>query len=240
MIENFFSNNWTIGIIGGIISGIIVYIITDRIFSKRENKEYIQKLKIANNELLYNVRPLVVEEHKPTIEILNSIINATARKYGVKKEDLYNKEDLADELIKEIVGNPFLTSENKLQYSNLCLEISNLNPSKSEIENDKKIIYITRSKDISKETLTLTLATVTALTFTLFTKIFKEDLITDDFKFDQIISIIPILISIPIISVMISKILQTIKRKKLEEQSEILKKSIEKMSTRYSKNKENN
>lgn len=230
MFESFFSNNWTIGIGGGIISGIIVYIITDRIFSKRENKEYVQKLKVANNELLYNIRPLIVEENKPTIEIFNSIINATARKYAVKKEDLYSKEDIADELIKEIVGNPFLTSENKLQYSNLCLEISNLKTPNANLESEKKIVYLNRSKDISKETLTLTLATITALTATLFIKIFDSEKLTNELNFDNIISVIPILISIPIISIMLTKIIEILKKKKEQElQSENVKKIIEKI-----------
>ena len=211
-MQEFFSNNWTIGIIGGIISGIIVYIITDRIFSKRENKEYIQKLKIANNELLYNIRPLIVEENKPTIEILNSIIRATARKYSVKIEDLYSKDDISDELIKEIIANPFLTSDNKLQYSNLCLEISKLTE-EEKTSPEHKIVYINRNKDISKETLTLTLGLVTALTSTLFIKIFKTDFI-EDIKYEEIISVLPIIIIIPILSLVLSRILQILKKEK--------------------------
>ena len=213
MIESFFSNSWTIGIIGGIISGIIVYFITDYIFSKKENKEYIQKLKIANNELLYNIRPLIVEENKPTIEILASIIKATARKYDVKVEDLYTQEDISDELIKEIIANPFLTSENKLQYSNLCLEVSALGKTKITIDENQKVRYLNRSKDVSKETLTLTLSLVTALTSTLFILIFKSDVL-GEIKFDEIIGILPLIIFIPIISLTISKVLQKLKKEK--------------------------
>jgi len=213
MIENFFSNSWTIGIFGGIISGFIVYFITDRIFSKKENKEYVQKLKIANNELLYNIRPLIVEGNKPSIEILTSIIKATSRRYDVKLADLYTQEDISDELIKEIVANPFLTSENKLQYSNLCLEISNLKKTEITIDNDPKIVYLNRNKDISKETLTLTLGLITALTSTLFIQVFKTD-IFGNIKFDEIVGILPLIIFIPVISLLISKILQKIKREK--------------------------
>src|SRR5690554_6004366 len=102
-METFFTNSWTIGIGGGIISGLIVFLVTSKIFSRRENKEYLQKIRIANNELLYAIRPLVVEQKLPTLDILNSILVSTAKKYNVQINDLYNKDAIADDLTKEVM-----------------------------------------------------------------------------------------------------------------------------------------
>ncbi len=52
---------WAIGIGGGILSGLIVAYISRLIFSKRDNREYAQKILQANNEVLYAVRPGISE-----------------------------------------------------------------------------------------------------------------------------------------------------------------------------------
>ena len=51
-----FSNEWFTGIVCGIISGIVVYWITTRAYSRKQSKEYWQRVKAANNEILYTMR----------------------------------------------------------------------------------------------------------------------------------------------------------------------------------------
>lgn len=163
MIE-FFNNAWIIGIGGGVISGFIVFIITGKIFSKRENKEYLQKIRMANNELLYAVRPLIVELRLPTWEIFQSILVSTAKKYNLKTDHLYNRTDIADDLIKEIMDNPFLTSESKLNYCKLANEIKDLRLTQFDKMHDRNnYIYIEKAKSISTEYLSLLLGVITAL-----------------------------------------------------------------------------
>lgn len=163
MLE-FFSNSWTVGIGGGIISSLIVFFMTSKIFSRRENKEYQQKVRLANNELLYAIRPLVVEKNMPTIDIINSLLRATSKKYSIQISDLYTKESIADDLTKEVMDNPFLTSESKLQYCCLTEDIKKLGVvHQYNIQPD--ISIETKSLDsFPKEFFSLTLAAITFLT----------------------------------------------------------------------------
>ena len=165
MVKNFLLNPWTIGIFGGIISGFIVFVITNRIFAKKEDKEYRQKIRLANNELLYSVRPLIVEKKIPSIEIFNSLLIATSKKYSIKIEDLYNQGDLADQLTKEIIDNSFLTSDSKLEYCALTENLKKINiESKTTEETKVGVIYIEKDKSISKNQLSVLLASMSALT----------------------------------------------------------------------------
>ena len=56
-----FNNPWFVGIGGGILSGLIVAYISRLIFSRRDNREYAQKVSQANHEVLYAVRPGISE-----------------------------------------------------------------------------------------------------------------------------------------------------------------------------------
>lgn len=217
-MESFFTNSWTIGIGGGIISGLVVFLVTSKIFSRRENKEYLQKVRIANNELLYAIRPLVVEQKLPTIEIVNSILVSTAKKYNVQITDLYKKDEIADDLTKEIMDNPFLTSESKLQYCKLTEDIKQLGiePAKPE-EHPEKIVYVQRERFISKEFFSLTLALMTTLTVGISVIFMSKDKLFTEIKAEKFdtFSIIALLTIIPIIALTASKFLEILKRREL-------------------------
>lgn len=107
------SNPWVVGIGGGILSGLFVAIITRLIFSRRDKREYIQRIQLANSEVLYAVRPGVSEGLIPNKGVVKSLISATARKYNVDKEDMLNSNDLADELIKEVMDSSFISASAK-------------------------------------------------------------------------------------------------------------------------------
>ena len=217
-METFFTNSWTIGIGGGIISGLIVFLVTSKIFSKKENKEYLQKIRIANNELLYAIRPLIVEQKLPTIEIINSILVSTAKKYSVQIGDLYKKDEIADDLTKEVMDNPFLTSESKLQYCKLTEDIKQLGiePVKNEEENEK-IVYIERDRIISKEFFSLTLSIMTTFTVGITIIFISKDKLFSEVKnekFDNI-TIITLLTFIPIFAIIASKFLEILKHREI-------------------------
>ena len=48
-MSDFWTNPWVTGIGGGIISSLIVFFVTKYFFNKKENKEYAQKVKLANS-----------------------------------------------------------------------------------------------------------------------------------------------------------------------------------------------
>lgn len=132
------NNPWITGIGGGIISSLIVFFITQYLFRKKERREYLQKIKTANNEILYSIRPLVIDKKLPTNEVVSAIRLSTAKKYGIEQEDLYNTFSLYNDLVTEIMGNSFLSSDQKLDFFNL------LKPMKSEQNTKEKVelLYI--------------------------------------------------------------------------------------------------
>ncbi|TRY30328.1 hypothetical protein [Aliiglaciecola sp. M165] len=125
------NNAWVVGIGGGILSGLLVTLITRYIFSKKDNKEYIQKLATVNREVVYALRPGISEGHIPDEEVLSSLINATARKYKVTRDDVFRPKQIAEELIKEIMDSSFISSETKKNY---CETLAHLISKKEEVE----------------------------------------------------------------------------------------------------------
>ena len=116
-----FTNPWAVGIGGGFLSGLLVTLITRVIFSRRENREYLQRVATANNEIIYSLRPSISEKNLPSREILDSLLASTARKYDVKKTDLYDAQRLVEDIIKEIMDSGFISSQQKIEF---CEQLS--------------------------------------------------------------------------------------------------------------------
>jgi len=117
------SNPWIVGIGASTVSGVIVWWITQKLFSARENKEYLQKVLSANSEVLYALRPLIAELTFPSIAIVESVISATSKKFGVKKESMNSPMQFFDELIKEVMDSNFIDSRKKVEYCNHLYEL---------------------------------------------------------------------------------------------------------------------
>lgn len=86
------------------------------IFSKRDNREYAQKISQANHEVLYAVRPGISEGVIPTNGILKSLIEATARKYSVDVSDMHDLNNVSSELIKEVMDSSFISASAKQDF----------------------------------------------------------------------------------------------------------------------------
>jgi len=110
-----------IGIGGGILSGLIVTFISRAIFSRRDRREYAQRVLSANREVIYAVRPGVPEGRLPSLDVLDFLAQATARKYGVDRKDLYGPLEVVQELTKEVMDSNFISAEVKEEYCN-CLK----------------------------------------------------------------------------------------------------------------------
>ena len=111
-----FNNPWTIGIGGGVLSGLIVTFISRFLLSRRDQREYIQKVLGANREVVYAVRPGISEGLVPTAEVLDGISEATARKFGVDRKDLHRPYEIAQELMKEVMDSSFISAKTKEEY----------------------------------------------------------------------------------------------------------------------------
>src|SRR5579862_6751073 len=82
-------NPWVVGIGGGIVSGALVAWLTHLVLAKGENKEYRGKVNNANREVIYAIRPGISEGNIPTVEVINSLVMATARRNSVSSDDMY-------------------------------------------------------------------------------------------------------------------------------------------------------
>lgn len=120
-MDDLIANPWIVGIGGGVISSLIVFFITKFFLSKKENKEYEQKVRLATNEVVYAVRPLVIDKAIPANDVLAALQSAIAVKYGVKVSDVIGIKQLVSILVLEILSNSFLNSSQKNEYCNLLM-----------------------------------------------------------------------------------------------------------------------
>ncbi|MBU5617477.1 hypothetical protein KPY62_10315 [Psychrobacter sp. TAE2020] len=115
-MTNILNNAWVVGIGGGILSGLFVAFVSRYIFSKRDNREYTQKVEAANREVIYALRPGISDGKIPIGEVLDALLNATSRRYKVSKDDIFKPKQIAEELIKEIMDSSFISSDTKQGY----------------------------------------------------------------------------------------------------------------------------
>ncbi|WP_298811237.1 hypothetical protein [uncultured Psychrobacter sp.] len=117
------NNVWVVGIGGGILSGLFVAFISRYLFAKKDNREYTQKVFAVNREIIYALRPGISEGKFPTDEVLDSLLSATARRYKVSREDVFQPKQIAEELIKEIMDSSFISSDTKQDYCDSLLHL---------------------------------------------------------------------------------------------------------------------
>jgi len=111
-------NPWIVGIGGGVLSGILVAIVSRLLLSRRDRREYAQKLLSANREVVYAIRPGISEGHIPEPHVVEALVRATARKYSIDKADLYDPAQVGEELTKEIMDSSFISAKTKQDYCN--------------------------------------------------------------------------------------------------------------------------
>lgn len=191
-----FQNSWVIGIAGGIISGLIVFFVTNLIFARRQSEEKLQRIRMANSEILYAIRPLIVSELTLSIQLLDSVINSTAKKFGLNIYEVLTHEEIANELTKEVLDNFFLTAENKLKYCDITNNIKGL---KSETKAVSTTNYRSgHAPDSEINFLSLMFSVITASTIVIITTSLKKEVFVDNSAAPNLFSLILGVTSIPI------------------------------------------
>lgn len=151
---DFIQNPWVIGIVGGVICGIIVWLLTRCAISSKGNNEYIKKVYQANDEVFLSLKPYIADKGLPDQEIIEAMIASTARKYLLKASDMYTVQIFCEELIKDITSNVYFSWEEKKRYSNdLRTFIEDLNrqtDKKTAAEIDAKVNDIEHKKRMSE------------------------------------------------------------------------------------------
>ena len=203
------NNPWVTGIGGGIISSLIVFFVTRYFFGKREKREYLQKIETANNEILYSIRPLVIEKKIPTKDILSAVRISTAKKYGVKQEDLYNEFSLSNDLINEIMANSFLSSEQKLDFCGLLNSMKETNKGETK-QKEVEVIYLNEKDSISSKYNSILLAMTTFAMFLTMT-LFITNRATDTDNFSLLKDKLPLLTIATLIPIIAMTLLFTLR-----------------------------
>ncbi len=114
-MKEFLSNAWVVSI----ISGILVFFITNSIIMLQNRRKHKKQIKDANIMILNRLRGYVVDNGLPPKEIINAVKSSTAREYNIKPEDLLSIKEFCEELITDIVGNIYISNDNKVKYINI-------------------------------------------------------------------------------------------------------------------------
>lgn len=174
------NNPWIIGIGGGILSGLVVAYMSRLIFSKRDSREYAQKISQANHEILYAVRPGISEGVIPSNSVLRSLVSATARKYSVDVSDMHDLHAIATELIKEVMDSSFISATAKRDFCEKLAEIKEVVPTAERLEGDRAYDISARYR---RQIVAMLTGMVTVLTATAgFMVATRRDTLLDDPK----------------------------------------------------------
>lgn len=119
------SNSWIVGVATGLIATGIIWVLSRFFLSKKDNREYLQSVASANREVIFALRPGISEGEIPTIQVLDALINSTARRYKLPASDLYNPKQISEELVKEVMDSSFLSSTQKRDYCARLLPMGN-------------------------------------------------------------------------------------------------------------------
>lgn len=213
-------NHWVIGIGGGLVCGLLVLAIIRQLFSGRERQEYDRRVATANNEIIQAIRPAITEKVIPSSAMLDALFSATARKYGVSGKDLLPKAGFANELIKEVIDNAFLSSPQKIE---LCELLAGMKQPESEPLTRRVVEVVAASRRWEaydpSPILGLT-AGLMALTMTLFFYFKDKETFLIDGLLTRVLPMLAVVCIVPIIAFLVFDLTRQTSRPRREPEKE--------------------
>lgn len=135
-MKEFLSNSWVVSI----ISGILVFFITNSVIMLQNRRKHKKQINDANTMVLNRLRGYVVDNGLPQNEVINAVKASTGREYNVKYNELLKTNEFCEELITDIIGNIYISNDNKVKYINNLQEyLSEKNNFKEDIQISKEI-----------------------------------------------------------------------------------------------------
>lgn len=131
-MKEILSNSWVVSI----ISGIFVFFITNSVIMLQNKSKHIKQIKDANNAILNRLRGYVVDNGLPQNEVINAVKASTSREYNVKYNELLKTNEFCEELITDIIGNIYISNDNKVKYIDILQKYLN---EKNNFEKDIQI-----------------------------------------------------------------------------------------------------
>lgn len=120
-MKEFLSNSWVVSI----ISGIIVFFLTNTIIMIQNRRKHKKQINDANTMILNRLRSYVVDNGLPQKEIINAVKSSTSREYNIKYDELLTIRELCEELITDIISNIYISNDNKVKYINMLKDYLN-------------------------------------------------------------------------------------------------------------------
>ena len=139
------NNSWFIGIVGGIISGLIVYCISTYFLNKKKRSEYKKDIMAANNAVFEVIRPYIANNGIPDKRKIGSVINSISRRFDVDKDKMISIPEIYEDLIVEFMSNLYIPDKEKAKHIDLLLEtidISSYNKNKETSNEEDKSLSI--------------------------------------------------------------------------------------------------
>ncbi|WP_430788398.1 hypothetical protein VBD025_00870 [Virgibacillus flavescens] len=145
VIEELLSNQWTVGITVGVISGLILFPVTKFINTKLSKKDYYKNVNFANDEVKNYLINSVSEGHHPQVNLINTLRMSISRKYNVEESDLLSLNEILEDLIRIIFNTNFISIDKKIKSSDILLEMMKDEKLGIETEIEKEKSYNIRS-----------------------------------------------------------------------------------------------
>lgn len=177
-ISAFFQNSWVVGIIGGIISGLIVYWITFVLVERRKRNNHEKDIMSANNAVLSVIRPYIADSGIPDEKRIDAIANAISRKYKIGREEMYSLPEIYEDLVLEFMSNLYIPTETKKTTITELLEnVTQYQETKKQSATDQSASANDKKPTVStvSEILSSLAAFITMLVFTFSVNAFNEN-----------------------------------------------------------------
>lgn len=210
-------NTWVVGISTGIISGLLVFYLTNWIMKKKGKEEYFKQVGLANQDVIVALKPYIAERGLPEMEIFQSLILSTARNYSVEVHDMYIISIFCEELIREIISDVYVSSEKKKEYTDSLITYKK-NIDVLDFQRKEKgftnIEYSVRFRKIITLYMSLVLSMMTmVLTIVLIVSNMDQDSFWYPFESDPLLWVPVIITVLSMLMLTISKSLDIFNRK---------------------------
>lgn len=112
-LKSFLGNDWTIAIIGAVLSGIILVPITYKMTQILEKGKINKEVRLANSEILAILSRIISEGSLSNIEYIEIVIQSVSRKNGLDFNLINTPQMFIEDLILDIYKTNYLSMEKK-------------------------------------------------------------------------------------------------------------------------------
>lgn len=119
--------------------GLIIGVISKAFIKFLDNRHMEKQISYANKMIINHLRSYVVDNGLPPREIINAVKVSIAREYNVRYDKLFTFEALCEEIIKDIIGNSYISNYNQKKYIDMLV---NYLKQDDHLANDNKESYV--------------------------------------------------------------------------------------------------